>query len=149
MSVSKKQLIANRENAWRSIGSKTNGGKHIATSSIPDEHHAFNILRYEMRLDRQLTRTYQLLRHLQEHRNAGSGGLPPKNKKITQRSHLPISSHPMVTYRDFFRFGGGKVPPFLLALPLFRPRQTAHLPCGMRGPWGRPARLGGCRPQKK
>jgi len=56
----------------------------IASESIPDEHHALNILRYELRLDRQLTRAYQLLRQLQESRPANPGDdtfEKPKNDK--------------------------------------------------------------------
>jgi len=37
----------------------------IGVKSIPDENFSVRILRYEMRLDRQMTRTYQLLRKLQ------------------------------------------------------------------------------------
>ena len=81
MSVSKKRLIANRENARKSTGPKPKEGRQIADLSIPDERHVFNILRYEMRLDRQLTRTYQLLRRLQERRSAGSEGYSSEKQK--------------------------------------------------------------------
>jgi len=60
----------------------------IATESIPDQHHALNILRYEMRVDRQLTRTYQLLRHLQVRRQAPSTAGDPE--KIKKQQNEPI-----------------------------------------------------------
>ncbi len=41
----------------------------IARQSIPDEESSFKILRYEMRLDRQLARAYKLLCHLQDRQN--------------------------------------------------------------------------------
>jgi hypothetical protein len=44
----------------------------IGMRSIPDLHASFNILRYEMRLDRQLSRAYRLLRLLQIQRQAES-----------------------------------------------------------------------------
>ena len=37
----------------------------IGTNLIPNTDTCFNIIRYEMRLDRQLTRAYKLLVHLQ------------------------------------------------------------------------------------
>ncbi len=37
----------------------------VGIKSIPDDNFSILILRYEMRLDRQMTRTYQLLRMLQ------------------------------------------------------------------------------------
>ncbi len=44
----------------------------IGIRSIPNESFSFNILRYEMRLDRQMTRAYRLLKHLQFQRHAES-----------------------------------------------------------------------------
>jgi hypothetical protein len=41
----------------------------IARQSIPDEESSIKILRYEMRLDRQLTRAYKLLCQLQDRQN--------------------------------------------------------------------------------
>ncbi len=42
--------------------------------SIPDNHFNTNILRYEMRLDRQLSRAYKLLRLLQQGHNPKTAG---------------------------------------------------------------------------
>ncbi len=42
----------------------------IGVKSIPNQDFSMNLLRYEMRLDRQLTRAYKLLRHLQSIENS-------------------------------------------------------------------------------
>jgi hypothetical protein len=44
----------------------------VGIRSIPNESFSFNLLRYEMRLDRQMTRAYRLLKHLQYQRHAES-----------------------------------------------------------------------------
>jgi hypothetical protein len=43
----------------------------IRMRSIPDISYSFNILRYEMRLDRQLSRAYRLLRHHKSRSQSG------------------------------------------------------------------------------
>ena len=48
----------------------------IRMRSIPDISYSFNILRYEMRLDRQLYRAYRLLRH---HKSQNQSGEKTKN----------------------------------------------------------------------
>jgi hypothetical protein len=47
---------------------------------MPDEAFSFNILRYEMRLDRQLTRAYKLLRFHQLDRRTESLQDQPNEK---------------------------------------------------------------------
>ena len=60
--------------------------------SIPDSEISLNILRYEMRLDRQITRALRLLRHLQRHPNSKPDNIinmgPPN---MAKQSHFGVN----------------------------------------------------------
>lgn len=51
----------------------------VATNLVPDENVNANILRYEMRLDRQLTRAYRILLNHQNRRKAMIKAIVPKD----------------------------------------------------------------------
>lgn len=61
----------------------------ISMRSLPDLNSSFNILRNEIRLDRQLARTFDLLRHLQESDNSKAGKKQKKGPR--KRQNKPIS----------------------------------------------------------
>jgi hypothetical protein len=113
MATSAKQIAANQRNAKKSTGPHTPEGKAVASRNDPDDldsddqntsrrdgnfispksvpRKSFRTsLQYnEMRLDRQLTRAYRLLNHLQ---NPQPPPIPKPKHKNTQNE--PISTPP-------------------------------------------------------
>jgi len=71
----------------------------MGVDSIPDESFGRHLMRYEMRLDRQLTRTLKLLQHLQKRRKSNSEKEkqlgPLKMSKRTQISRNPMYQNPL------------------------------------------------------
>lgn len=58
---------------------------------IPFKSFSSNLLYYEMRLDRQLTRTYKLLRNLQKKRENDARQREENEKKLKNERNKPIS----------------------------------------------------------